>query len=364
MTEVLKIAIAQLNCQVGAIEKNLASIRKARAEAALMGADLLVTPELSISGYPPEDLVLKPAFVAACEAAAEELALDTLDGGPGIIVGTPWRNKNLLHNAAFVMDGGKIIARRAKYELPNYGVFDEKRVFNPGPSPGPVAFRGFRIGLLVCEDWWFPEVSETLKESGAEFLLSINGSPFEADKQTIRITLAVERVVETGLPYVFAALTGGQDEIVFDGASFILNADRSLAVQMPYFDEAVTLTTWTRTAEGMVCTPQPLPPEPDRLDLIYRSMMVGLRDYVNKNGFPGVILGLSGGDRQRHLSRRCRRRPWAGAGSRGNDAKPIYQQSQPGGCGRMRQAAERPVRYHSHLGDHGCVRNSACAGFC
>jgi NAD+ synthase len=295
MTATLKIAIAQINCQVGAIGKNLALIRKARAEAARLGADLLVTPELSISGYPPEDLVLKPAFVAACEAAAEELALDTTDGGPGMIIGTPWRNGNLLHNAAFVLDGGEIIARRAKFELPNYGVFDEKRVFNAGPCPGPVAFRGFRIGLMICEDWWFPEVSETLAESGAELLLSINGSPFEADKQAIRITLAVERVVETGLPYVFAAIVGGQDEIVFDGASFVLNADRSLALQMPYFEEAVTLTSWTRTETGLVCAPQALPPEPDRLDLIYRSMMLGLRDYVNKNGFPGVILGLSGG---------------------------------------------------------------------
>jgi len=295
MTESLKIAIAQINCQVGAIDKNLGLIRQARAEAARLGADLLVTPELSISGYPPEDLVLKPAFVAACEAAAEALAGDTADGGPGMIIGTPWRNGNLLHNAAFVLDGGAIIARRAKYELPNYGVFDEKRVFNPGPCPGPVAFRGFRIGLMICEDWWFPEVSETLAESGAEFLLSINGSPFEADKQAIRITLAVERVVETGLPYVFAAIVGGQDEIVFDGASFVLNADRSLAVQMPFFEEAISLTTWTRTAAGLVCTPQALPPEPDRLDLIYRCMMLGLRDYVNKNGFPGVILGLSGG---------------------------------------------------------------------
>jgi NAD+ synthase len=295
MTETLKIAIAQINCQVGAIDRNLALIRKARAEAARLGADLLVTPELSISGYPPEDLVLKPAFVAACEQAAEALAHDTADGGPGMIIGSPWRNGALLHNAAFVLDGGQITARRAKYELPNYGVFDEKRVFNPGPCPGPVAFRGFRIGLLICEDWWFPEVAETLVESGAEILLSINGSPFEADKQAVRITLAVERVVETGLAYVFAAIVGGQDEIVFDGASFVLNPDRSLAVQMPYFEEAVTLTTWTRTEAGLVCAPLPLPPEPQRLELIYGAMMLGLRDYVNKNGFPGVILGLSGG---------------------------------------------------------------------
>jgi len=295
MSDNLKIAIAQLNLHVGAIDKNLAAIRAARAEAAKLGADLLVTPEMSISGYQPEDLVLKPAFVAACEAAVDELAKDTADGGPGLIIGTPWRNGEKLHNAAFVLDGGSIIGRRAKHELPNYGVFDDKRVFESGPSPGPVGFRGFRLGVLICEDWWFPSVSETLQESGAEILLSINASPFEDGKQARRVTLAVERVVETGLPYVFAALTGGQDEIVYDGASFVLNADRTLAVQMPYFEEALNVTEWTRRETGLICAPQPLPAEPHRLDLIYRSMMTGLRDYVVKNGFPGVILGLSGG---------------------------------------------------------------------
>jgi NAD+ synthase len=284
-----------MNCIVGAIDKNLAAIRKARAAAAALGADLLVTPEMSISGYQPEDLVLKPAYVDACEAAVDELAKDTADGGPGIIVGTPWRNNEFLHNAAFVLDAGKIIARRAKHELPNYGVFDDKRVFDPGPAPGPVMFRGFRLGVMICEDWWFPAVSETLAETGAEILLSINASPFEDGKQDRRVTLAVERVVETGLPYMFAALTGGQDEVVYDGASFVLNADRTLALQMPYFEDALTLTDWTRRDGRLVCAQQPLAPEPDRLDLIYRSMMTGLRDYVNKNGFPGVILGLSGG---------------------------------------------------------------------
>jgi NAD+ synthase len=295
MSNTLKIAIAQMNCIVGAIDKNLAAIRKARAAAAALGADLLVTPEMSISGYQPEDLVLKPAYVDACEAAVDELAKDTADGGPGIIVGTPWRNNEFLHNAAFVLDAGKIIARRAKHELPNYGVFDDKRVFDPGPAPGPVMFRGFRLGVMICEDWWFPAVSETLAETGAEILLSINASPFEDGKQDRRVTLAVERVVETGLPYMFAALTGGQDEVVYDGASFVLNADRTLALQMPYFEDALTLTDWTRRDGRLVCAQQPLAPEPDRLDLIYRSMMTGLRDYVNKNGFPGVILGLSGG---------------------------------------------------------------------
>jgi NAD+ synthase len=290
----LKIAIAQLNPHVGAIDKNVAAIRAAHAAGAAMGADLVVTPELSICGYPPEDLVLKPAFVTACEAAASDLAKLTATG-PGLIIGTPWADGDTLHNAAFLLDAGAIAARRKKHELPNYGVFDEKRVFDPGPAPGPVAFRGVRLGLMICEDWWFPDVSETLAESGAELLLSINGSPFEDGKQSRRVTLAVERVVETGLPYIFAALTGGQDEIVFDGASFVLNANRNLAVQLPAFEENITLTSWTRENGILTCAPQPLPPEPGRLSLIYAAMMTGLRDYVNKNGFPGVVLGLSGG---------------------------------------------------------------------
>jgi NAD+ synthase len=295
MSAALKIAIAQMNPHLGAIEANLAAIREMRAQAAALGADLLVTPELSICGYPPEDLVLKPAFVAACEAAAAALARDTADNGPGIIIGTPWRQGEALYNAAFVLDGGAIIARRAKHELPNYGVFDEKRVFTAGPAPGPVAFRGFRIGLLICEDWWFPDVPETLKESGAEMLLSINGSPYADGKQSYRIALARQRVAETGLPYLFAGLTGGQDELVFEGASFVLNADQTLALQMPYFEAALLLTMWTRHAETLICAPGETPPPPPRLELVYAAMMTGLRDYVTKNNFPGVVLGLSGG---------------------------------------------------------------------
>ena len=168
-------------------------------------------------------------------------------------------------------------------------------VIAPGPAPGPVAFRGFRLGLMICEDWWFPAVAETLAESGAELMLSVNGSPYEVDKHEKRIALAVERVVETGLPFVFCAQICGQDELVFEGASFVLNADRSLAVQMPHFEEAVTLTEWTRQGEVLVCAPQPLSPEPERLESIYRAMTLGLGDYVRKNSFPGVILGLSGG---------------------------------------------------------------------
>ena len=263
MSETLKIALAQLNPHEGQVVHNLAGIRRARAEAARLGADLVVTPEFSIAGYPPEDLVRKPAFVAACEDAVAQLAADTADGGPGLIVGGPWRDGDKVYNAAFVLDGGKIIARRAKHELPNYGVFDDKRVFDAGPAPGPVAFRGFRLGVLICEDWWFPAVAETLAESGAEMLLSINGSPYELDKHAYRIQLALKpRVVETGLPFVFCAQVCGQDELVFDGASFVLNADHGLAAQLPHFEEAIVLTEWQRTDDGLVCIPQPLAREP------------------------------------------------------------------------------------------------------
>jgi NAD+ synthase len=291
----LRIALAQINPHVGNIRHNAALIRRARAEGARLGADLVVTPEFSIGAYPPEDLVLKPAFVADCAAAIADLAAETADGGPGLVVGGPWRDGDMLHNALFVLEGGRILARRAKHELPNYGVFDDKRVFDPGPCPGPVAFRGWRLGLMICEDWWFPTVSETLAESGAEILIAINGSPFESGKPRRRVDLAVPRVVETGLPFIFLGQVGGQDELVFDGASFVLNPDRSLAVHMPLFEEAVTLTEWHREGERLVCTPQPLPPEVPMPEQIYRAMMLGLHDYVEKNRFPGVVLGLSGG---------------------------------------------------------------------
>ena len=290
----MKIALAQISSVVGDVDANVARIRAARSTAAAQGADLVVTPEFSVGGYPPEDLVRKPAFVAQCETAIAALAADTADGGPALIVGGPWADGALLYNAAYVLDEGRILARRAKHELPNYGVFDEKRVFDPGPCPGPVVVRGLRLGLMVCEDFWLPAVSETLAETGAELLLSINGSPFEDGKHDRRVALGVARVVETGLPFVFVGLVGGQDELVFDGASFVLNADRSLVVQMAAFEETIAITEWVR-GDALSCVAQPLPPAQDRLALIYRCLMTGLRDYVGKNRFPGVLLGLSGG---------------------------------------------------------------------
>jgi NAD+ synthase len=295
MGDRLAIALAQLNPHQGQIEKNLSGIIAARDDAARQGADLVVTPELSVCGYPAEDLLSKRAFIEACRGAVERLARATADGGPALVVGSPWAEDGELFNAALLLDGGAVAAKRFKHELPNYGVFDEKRHFTPGPAPGPVAFRGFRIGLMVCEDFWFPAVSETLAESGAELLVAINASPFEADKQHVREANAVARVVETGLPFVFLNQVCGQDELVFEGASFVLNADRAPALRMAGFAPELRVTRWLRNGAGVSCDAQPIGPEMPRLEKIYRAMMLGLADYVNKNGFPGVLLGLSGG---------------------------------------------------------------------
>jgi len=295
MTDRLAIALAQINPTVGDIEGNCARIRAARAEAAGLGADLVLLPELVLSGYPPEDLVLKPMFLDAVHRAAEQLAADTADGGPAMLVGAPWRIDGRVHNAVLMMDGGRIQTHRLKYDLPNYGVFDEKRVFAPGPLPGPIAFRDVRLGVPICEDIWTAEVVECLEESGAEILLVPNGSPYETAKVDQRQQLAVARVVESGLPLAYVNQVGGQDELVFDGASFVIGADRSLRVQLPAFREMVVLTRWSRNAGGWACEQGPVAPPVDGIEAIYQALTLGLRDYVGKNRFPGVVLGLSGG---------------------------------------------------------------------
>ena len=293
MTDRLSIAIAQVDPTVGDVAGNADRIRRARAEAG--GADLVVFPELVISGYPPEDLVLKPAFQDGCREACEALAKETGDGGPALLVGLPWRENGRLYNAVALLDGGGVAALRYKVLLPNYGVFDEKRVFDAGEMPGPVSFRDVRIGVPICEDIWQPSVVECLEENGAEMLLVPNGSPFETTKDDVRLNIAVERVVESGLALAYVNQVGGQDELVFDGASFVLGRDRALRAQLPSWVESVALTRWERTAEGMECTGGPMAEGGDDLADIYAAMMLGLRDYVNKNRFPGVVLGLSGG---------------------------------------------------------------------
>ena len=296
MPDVLKIALAQVNPTVGDIAGNVALIKSARAEAAVLGADLVVFSELVISGYPPEDLIYRPSFLDAVAVAVKDLAAITADGGPGLLIGSPWRDKDETYNAALLLDGGKIAASRFKHHLPNYGVFDEYRVFTAGSVPGPMVFRGVRLGVMICEDMWFEDVAETLAESGAELLIVPNGSPFELDKPDVRVTHAVARVTETDLPLIYVNQVGGQDDLVFDGGSFVLNRDRSLVVQMPWWGSQVVITTWHRTnGSGWVCGAQPLAAPGERLENIYQAMVLALRDYVTKNRFPGVVLGLSGG---------------------------------------------------------------------
>jgi NAD+ synthase len=292
--QTLAIAIGQLNPVMGDIAGNLEKARAAHEEARAAGADLLVLTELFLCGYSPEDLVQKPAVQIACREAAETLAAET-QGGPGIVVGCPWVDEGGLHNSVLLLDGGKIAAIRHKVELPNYGVFDEMRVFKPGPPPGPISFRGIRLGLPICEDIWLPEVCETLAETGAEMLIVPNGSPYWKDKSDLRMQIAVARVVETGLPLVFANQVGGQDELVFDGGSFGLQADRTLAFQMRQFEAGLALTRWEKRNDAWRCVEGPRENLPSDDSANWLACVLGLCDYVNKNGFRGVVLGLSGG---------------------------------------------------------------------
>jgi NAD+ synthase len=301
--ESLAIALVQINPIVGDLDGNLARLREARARAA--GADIVIASELVITGYPPEDLVRKPSFLARVAEVVHALAADTADGGPAVILGAPWCEdpetrkpaaEGVVYNAALLLDGGEIQAVRAKWDLPNYGVFDEKRLFTAGTLPGPMNVRGHRLGVMVCEDSWTADVTECLEENGAEMLIAINGSPFEERKHNQRLNLAISRVLESGLPFIYLNQVGGQDELVFDGGSFALDGERNLVMQLPSFEEHVALTHWTRGADdAWTASDAPRVDPSEGLEAIYRALKLGLRDYVDKNGFPGVVIGLSGG---------------------------------------------------------------------
>ncbi len=296
MTDTLTIALAQLNPTLGDMAGNANLLRAARAAAARAGADLVVATELVVTGYPPEDLILRPSFLDEADRVVRALAAETADGGPACLIGAPWRQDGTTYNAALLLDGGEVASVRLKHDLPNYGPFDEKRVFAAGPLPGPINFRGVRLGAMVCEDMWTPDVAECLEESGAEILVVINGSPFDVTKLDVRLNLAVGRVTETGLPLVYVNQVGGQDELVFDGSSFVLGADSGLCVRARSWEPDLVVTRWRRGEDRWTCeTRAPRAAPAEGLAAIYAAMVVGLRDYVDKNGFPGVIIGLSGG---------------------------------------------------------------------
>lgn len=299
MTNMLAIAIAQLNPIVGDVTGNRDKVVAAWETAADQGADIVLYSELVLSGYPPEDLVMKPAFMRHLHEAVTAICKHTAKraDGPALLLTTPWEIDGVRHNAVLLIDQGDIVAVRAKCDLPNYGVFDEKRVFAAGALPDPVSFRGVRLGIPICEDVWTPHVVTRLADAGVELVLVPNGSPFEADKGVLRRKLIKDRVAESRVPMIYCNEVGGQDELVFDGGSFGLNGDGSLAVALPAFAEDVVVTRWKREDNGKwVCADDaPKADYPGGLDAIYQALVLGLRDYVNKNGFPGVVIGMSGG---------------------------------------------------------------------
>src|SRR3954447_7516900 len=292
-TQRLEIAFAQMNQRVGDLEGNAQAMLAMRRRA--KGADLILCPELQLIGYPPEDLVLKPEFVRRTMECAERLVDATAEPGPAMLIGTILNEGGLNYNAFLLADGGRVIGRTLKRELPNYGTFDEKRIFAPGPIPEPLEFKGVKLGVPICEDIWQEVVCGHLADAGAEMLLVPNGSPYELDKDDLRQRLVRSREIQTGLPIAYVNRVGGQDELVFDGSSFVVHPDGERVVQLCDWDEALVMTDWERTPDGWRCITR----ESHTLDTfpedVYRAMMVGLHDYVERNGFPGVILGLSGG---------------------------------------------------------------------
>ncbi len=295
MTDTLLFAMAQLNSTVGDVRGNARKLLDARKMAMAQDADIIIAPELYLSGYQLDDLVQVEGFLEHTEEAITTLAGATKDNGPAIIVGAPRRDdKGLIRNSVFVLDGGEVVGVRDKVRLPRTGVFDDPRNFIPGEMPGPVMVRGVRLGLPVCEDMWHADLVECIEEAGAEMLISCNGSPFEEGKIDDRMMAAVARVSETRLPLIYVNLVGGQDDQVFDGASFAVNPGGGIAAYLPCFSESVTLVQARNGPDGWRLDGPVHKPDEGNLSL-WRCLVLGIRDYVEKNRFERVILGLSGG---------------------------------------------------------------------
>ena len=295
MATTLNIAMAQLDPVVGDIAGNGAMLLAARDAAATLGADLIIASELFLSGYPPEDLVMRSAFQSEIQTQMMALAAATSDGGPWMLVGVPWVADGSLFNSAVLIGDGDVGEIRHKQDLPNHTVFDEKRVFAVGSPQSPVEFQGVKLGVLVCEDMWTPGPSVQLAEAGAQILVVINGSPFDVRKPQERQEVAGQRVTETGLPLIYVNQVGGQDELVFDGASFVLDAGGAVMSRAKSWDTDLAPTIWTMADGVMTPTQSDIHAVPQGSEAIYLALMTGLKSYVVKNGFKGVVLGMSGG---------------------------------------------------------------------
>lgn len=294
MSDSLKVALAQLNPVVGDISANMAKLITAWREAARQGVDLIVTGELFLTGYPPQDFVLKPRIHKVLRESVEALVRETASG-PAILLGTPWLDEGKLYNAALLIDGGKIVGQSFKHELPNYGPFDEKRVYDAGGLPQALVWRDNRLGVMLCEDMWKPDVSRHLAAQNIDILLVLNGSPYETGKQRFRHVLAQERVVETGAPLVYVNQVGGQDELLFEGASFAFDAKGKLAFQAPFWAEATPVVELFKDGGRWTVKTGNIAAIPETEAATYTGLVTGLRDYVGKNGFERVVIGLSGG---------------------------------------------------------------------
>jgi len=294
MSDKFRLTLAQLNPTVGALDDNAAKARDAWEQGRDARADLVALPEMFITGYQVQDLVMKPAFTADAMRHIEQLAKDCADG-PALAIGGPFAGGDKLYNAYYILHGGKIIRRVLKHHLPNETVFDEKRLFDSAAPAGPYNIGNIRIGSPICEDAWHEDIAETLTETGAEILLIPNGSPYFRNKLDVRMNIMVARVTENDLPLVYLNMVGGQDDQVFDGASFVLNPGGELALLLPPFEEVVTHVDFTREADGWRAAKGDLAPQPDEWEQDYRVMVEALRDYMRKTGFKKVLLGLSGG---------------------------------------------------------------------
>ena len=294
MSDVFRITLAQLNPTVGALAGNAAKAREVWQAGKDAGSDLVALPEMFITGYNAQDLIRKSAFTADAIAEVKALALACADG-PALAIGGPWVEEDALFNGYFILMNGQIRSVIQKHHLPNDLVFDEVRIFDSGPIGGPYSVGQTRIGSPICEDAWYEDVVETHAETGAEFLLIPNGSPYHRTKHDQRLNLMVSRVIESGLPLIYLNMVGGQDDQVFDGGSFVLNRGGALALRLPVFEEAVQQITLTRGDDGWTVADGPKATVPEPMELDYHAMVLSLRDYCQKSGFKKVLLGLSGG---------------------------------------------------------------------